>query len=222
MVGMRTLGLLLIPLALLHAAPALAETAPLLAPTAFRVPADCVLDPFETLDAVQVEQRLRALCRASARAALPAPSLGWGRAGQRAEAKLIQALAWGGQALRVRLQWHAAARLAPVSMSARTELAAGLWWQPQSRWALNLRLGGRVDDEGDVKRRATVTGAWQPTADHMLITRWIADGEAARHEIGMRWWLQPSRISLDAVVPTVFAHDGAAARVTLSWRGFRL
>lgn len=208
--------------ALGFSAGAVADSALLLPGSAFRTPVVCALAPFDALDAVQLERRLRAGCDPAPRGAGLSARQGWERHGGRLQTWVGQALAWGDHALNARLRWDATARLGPQAVATRTELAAGLWWQPQAQLAVDLQLGGRLHGDGDIDHSVSMTGAWQPSSSQLLFSRVNHDGVQTLHEVGMRLWLRAQRISLDASMPTDLAQEGDRARVVLAWRGFRL
>ena len=57
---------------------------------------------------------------------------------------------------------------------------------------------------------------------YLIVSRWQVDeDDEPEHELGLRWWLQPRRLSLDLVVPTSPAAS-APARMRLAWRDFSL
>lgn len=201
---------------------AVGESASLLPDAAFRAAKPCALDPFDGLDATQLTRRLEADCVAVRQRQGLVARQGWARLGKRAETWVGQAMAWGDEGFNARLHWDATARLGPQAVDAHTQLAAGLWWQPDDGIAMNLRLGGRLHEGGVVDHRLSVTSAWRPGPDSLLFTRWSVAGAHSLHEMGVRWWLHSQRVSLDALVPTDVAADEGQARLVLSWRGFRL
>lgn len=217
--GQGATGLLL---ALAAAAPAVAERAPLLPPQAFQLPRACAIDPFAALGASQVEHRLASGCAGAWARPQLTPRLGFERSGGRAEAWIGQRMAWQGIGLSARLQFDMAARLTPDALSARTRFAAGVWWQPDRRMALGLRLGGRRDDDGERSHQVSLTSAWRPFADNLLFTRWREDGTDAVREVGWRWWLVARRVSLDLLLPADPERDREPARLSFAWRGLRL
>lgn len=195
--------------------------APLLPASAFQTLRGCPLEPFVPLDPKRLEQLLRERCRQPQTSLAP---LGLGslrREGQQAQGRLGHELAWRAHDLQARLRLGLAAGLAPGAVSARAELAAGLWWQPDRSWGLNLRVGGRHDEDGDTEHRWAVTSVWRPTTQHVLFSRWHLQDDDAAHELGLRWWLVAERVSLDLLWPTADGEPEGAS-VSLSWRGLDL
>jgi hypothetical protein len=200
---------------------------PLLAGAAF-VPADaCALDPFAPADLQGIERRLQDRCRVAGGPLALDGSGGWRSQGDRAEGRLDHELSLQHASWRARVRLGLAAGLGrtgeTAALTAQALVAAGLWWQPDRRWAVQWRFGERHDgDGGGGERRLSLTGVWRPTAAHMIVSRWQSDGEDdAVHELGLRWWLQRERLSLDLAVPTSGEASGQT-RMRLAWRGFSL
>lgn len=196
---------------------------PVLRAEAFQSPRPCALEPFAALEAGQIERRLEDRCPTGPRQPRLTPQLDFDREGGRAQARFGPQLAWHVLGLSARLQLDLAAQLASHALSARTQVAAGLWWQTQERMVVGLRLGGRRDDAGARSHQWSITGAWRPAAGSVLYTRWsIDDADAQVREIGWRWWLVARRVSLDLLLPAAPEREDRPARLRFAWRGLTL
>lgn len=207
---------------------------------------DCPLDPFTTLSTDDRLQLLRKDCgrdrlrlgvdgsRVQLAQPQPAVLMGEAPASPQAPVKLevdqLQSQQWSALdtplTTSVRLGWQGSrdGRLGQVQSDQRALVATGGLLRLGPDVALDmsigrLRSGNLKTSEG--RTRTAITGLWRPMGQHMLYAQWSEEtnGTVAR-EVGVRWWLQPGRVSLDLGARRNAEGQPLEPRMALSMSGF--
>jgi hypothetical protein len=89
--------------------------------------------------------------------------------------------------------------------------------------ALDMSMGRQRTGNlrsGETRTRTAVTGLWRPLGLHMLYAQWADEATGIAREVGMRWWLQPGRLSLDVGARRSAEGQPLEPRMALSLSGF--
>lgn len=207
---------------------------------------DCPLDPFTTLSTDDRLQLLRQDCgrdrlrlgvdgsRVQLAQPQPAALLEQASGAPQVPVKLevdqLQSQQWSALdtplTTSVRLGWQGSrdGRLGQVQSDQRALVATGGLLRLGPDVALDmsigrLRSGNLKTSEG--RTRTAITGLWRPMGQHMLYAQWSEEtnGTVAR-EVGVRWWLQPGRVSLDLGARRNAEGQPLEPRMALSMSGF--
>jgi hypothetical protein len=207
---------------------------------------DCPLDPFTTLSTDDQLQLLRKDCGRDrlrlgvdgSRVQLAQPQaaalLEQAPASSQAPVKLevdqLHSQQWSALdtplTTSVRLGWQGSreGRLGQVQSDQRALVATGGLLRLSPDVALDMSVGRLRSGNlkvGEVRTRTAVTGLWRPLGQHMLYAQWSEEtnGTVAR-ELGVRWWLQPGRVSLDLGARRNAEGQPLEPRLALSMSGF--
>ncbi len=207
---------------------------------------DCPLDPFTTLSTDDRQQLLRKDCGrdrlrlgvdgSRVQLAQPQPAVlldqsgGAPQAPVKLEVDQLQSQQWSALdtplTTSVRLGWQGSrdGRLGQVQSDQRALVATGGLLRLGPDVALDMSIGrlrsGNLKT-GEARTRTAVTGLWRPMGQHMLYAQWSEEtnGVVAR-EVGVRWWLQPGRVSLDVGARRNAEGQPLEPRLALSMSGF--
>ncbi len=98
----------------------------------------------------------------------------------------------------------------------RVAWAAGAWLQPHPSWAVQMNIGR--EDTGIARTRAVFAGIWRPLHTAAVFAEWAGDGQvSAGQRLGLRWWLVPNRLVLEAGGQRAAALGWTDRRVSLHW-----
>jgi hypothetical protein len=125
----------------------------------------------------------------------------------------------------VRLGWQGSrdGGLGQVQRDQRALLASGGLLRLGPDAALDMSVGRQRTGNlrsGEMRTRTAVTGLWRPLGAHMVYAQWADEATGIAREIGMRWWLQPGRLSLDLGARRSGDGQPLEPRLSLSMSGF--
>jgi hypothetical protein len=125
----------------------------------------------------------------------------------------------------LRLGWQGSrdSGLGQVQSDQRALMATGGLLKLGPDMALDMSMGrlrtGTLRS-GETRTRTAVTGLWRPLGQHMLYAQWADEATGIAREVGMRWWLQPGRVSLDLGARRSGEGQPLEPRLSLSMNGF--
>jgi hypothetical protein len=174
----------------------------LLPQAAFVETPPCVVDPFATTGALERAQQLEQACgQDRLRVRVDTPQIrprdpGPGRYEFQVEQTVTQRLDERLSAT-ARVDWAGAGdEEIDRVMTGRAVVAAGALYRPDPSLDLQVDIGR--DAGPSMRTRATVAGAWRPTADdNVVFMEWAAEEAGVANTMGMRWWLVPRRMAVD-------------------------
>ena len=213
--------------------------------TAFAAPRHCPLDPFANPSTDDRVQLLQKGCgrdrlhlgvdgsRVELATVQPAALLGSAPASAQAPLKLevdqLHSQQWSALSAplttSVRMGWQGSreGRLGQVQSDQRALLATGglLKLGPDAALDMSVgRLRSGTLKSGELRTRTSVTGLWRPMGEHMVYAQWAEEPTGVAREVGVRWWLQPGRLSLDMGARRSADGQPLEPRLSLSMSGF--
>lgn len=125
----------------------------------------------------------------------------------------------------LRLGWQGSrdSTLGQVQSDQRALLASGSLLRLGPDAALDMSVGRQRTGNlrsGEMRTRTAVTGLWRPLGTHMVYAQWADEATGIARELGMRWWLQPGKLSLDLGARRTGEGQPLEPRVSLTMSGF--